>query len=148
MTDAPCSEMQGMLSGLLPEAQISASSTRDLHWNPGEARLVGSRSGWFPSSTQPPAGQEWLQVDLGSARRVHGIITQGARGGDGGSGAENRAFVRKYRVAHSLSGRDWAFVMDTKTSQPKVSVGVKVGCRTMCTQQGALCRTTNPSHPD
>nr|XP_023695789.1 neuropilin-2-like isoform X1 [Paramormyrops kingsleyae] len=123
ITDAPCSEMQGMLSGLLPEAQISASSTRDLHWNPGEARLVGSRSGWFPSSTQPPAGQEWLQVDLGSPRRVHGIITQGARGGDGGSGAENRAFVRKYRVAHSLTGRDWTFAMDTKTSQPKIFEG-------------------------
>ncbi|KAG7463989.1 hypothetical protein MATL_G00182460 [Megalops atlanticus] len=123
ITDAPCSEMQGMLSGLLPDSQISASSVRDIHWSPGAARLVASRSGWFPSPTQPVAGEEWLQVDLGVPKTVRGVITQGARSGEGSSSAENRAFVRKYRLAHSMNGRDWSFITDSKTSLPKIFEG-------------------------
>ncbi|KAJ8255665.1 hypothetical protein COCON_G00195290 [Conger conger] len=123
ITNAPCSEMQGMLSGLLPDSQISASSVRDLHWSPGAARLVASRSGWFPGPTQPVAGEEWLQVDLGVLKTVRGVITQGARSGEGSTSAENRAFVRKYRLAHSTNGRDWNFLMDSKTSLPKVFEG-------------------------
>jgi len=61
-------------------------------------------------------------VDLGVPKTVRGVITQGARGGDAASGAttDNRAFVRKYKVAHSLNGKEWNFIMDSKTSQPKV----------------------------
>ncbi|KAM7375108.1 hypothetical protein PAMA_014272 [Pampus argenteus] len=125
ITDAPCSNLQGLLSGLLPDAQISASSSRDTVWSPGTARLVASRSGWFPSPAQPLAGEEWLQVDLGVPKTVRGVITQGARGGDAGSGAttDNRAFVRKYKVAYSLNGKEWNFIMDIKTSLPKIFEG-------------------------
>lgn len=133
LVDAPCSELQGMLSGLLPDSQISASSVRDLHWTPGAARLVASRSGWFPGPAQPIAGEEWLQVDLGTPKTVRGVITQGARSGEGGTTSENRAFVRKYRIAHSMSGKDWNFVMDSKTSMPKVFLFPKstfiINCR-------------------
>ncbi|XP_029597218.1 neuropilin-2 isoform X2 [Salmo trutta] len=121
--DAPCSEMQGLLSGLLPDAQISASSARDMLWSPGNARLVASHSGWFPGPAQPLAGEEWLQVDLGVPKMVRGIITQGARGGEGTSSTDNRAFVRKYRVAHGLDGKNWEYVMDSKTSLPKIFEG-------------------------
>uniref|UniRef100_A0A8C2EQP5 Neuropilin n=1 Tax=Cyprinus carpio TaxID=7962 RepID=A0A8C2EQP5_CYPCA len=123
ITDAPCSELQGMLSGVLPDSQISASSVRDLHWAPGAARLVASRSGWFPGPAQPIAGEEWLQVDLGTPKTVRGVITQGARSGEGGTTSENRAYIRKYRLAHSLNGKDWNFVMDSKTSMPKLFEG-------------------------
>ncbi|XP_035006041.1 neuropilin-2a isoform X3 [Hippoglossus stenolepis] len=125
ITDAPCSDLQGLLSGLLPDAQISASSSRDMVWNPGTARLVASRSGWFPAPAQPLAGEQWLQVDLGVPTTVRGVITQGARGGDAGSGAttDNRAFVRKYKVAHSLNAKEWNFIMDSKTSLPKIFEG-------------------------
>ncbi|XP_028281141.1 neuropilin-2a isoform X2 [Parambassis ranga] len=125
ITDAPCSDLQGLLSGLLPDSQISASSSRDMVWSPGAARLVASRSGWFPAPAQPLAGEEWLQVDLGLPKTVRGVITQGARGGDAGSGAttDNRAFVRKYKVAHSLNGKEWNFIMDSKTSLPKIFEG-------------------------
>ncbi|XP_022530603.2 neuropilin-2a isoform X2 [Astyanax mexicanus] len=123
ITDAPCSELQGMLSGLLPDSQITASSVRDLHWAPATARLVASRSGWFPAPAQPLAGEEWLQVDLATTKMVHGVITQGARSGEVGSNSDNRAFVRKYRLAHSLNGKDWNFVMDSKTSMPKIFEG-------------------------
>uniref|UniRef100_A0AAR2L5T0 Neuropilin n=1 Tax=Pygocentrus nattereri TaxID=42514 RepID=A0AAR2L5T0_PYGNA len=123
ITDAPCSEMQGMLSGLLPDSQITASSMRDIHGSTGAARLVASRSGWFPSPTQPVAGEEWLQVDLGVPKTVRGIITQGARGVDGSNSAESRAFVRKYRLAHSMNGKDWSFFLDPKTGLPKIFEG-------------------------
>uniref|UniRef100_A0A672T8V9 Neuropilin n=1 Tax=Sinocyclocheilus grahami TaxID=75366 RepID=A0A672T8V9_SINGR len=123
ITDAPCSEMQGMLSGLLPDSQISASSMRDIHGATGAARLVASRSGWFPSPTQPVAGEEWLQVDLGVPKTVRGIITQGARGVDGSTSAENRAFVRKYKLSHSLNGKDWSYIIDSKTNLPKIFEG-------------------------
>uniref|UniRef100_A0A3B3UDU5 Neuropilin 2a n=1 Tax=Poecilia latipinna TaxID=48699 RepID=A0A3B3UDU5_9TELE len=125
ITGAPCSDLQGLMSGLLPDAQISVSSSRDMMWNPSTARLVASRSGWFPAPAQPLAGEEWLQVDLGVPKTVRGVITQGARGGDPGSGpaTDNRAFVRKYKVAHSLNGKDWNFIMDVKTSQPKLFEG-------------------------
>lgn len=64
-------------------------------------------------------------MDLGVPKTVRGVITQGARGGDAGSGAttDNRAFVRKYKVAHSLNAKEWNFIMDTKTSLPKVREG-------------------------
>lgn len=64
-----------------------------------------------------------LQVDLGVAKTVRGVITQGARSGDAAGGAtadNNRAFVRKYKVAHSVNAKDWNFIMDSKTSLPKV----------------------------
>nr|XP_015215075.1 PREDICTED: neuropilin-2 isoform X1 [Lepisosteus oculatus] len=121
ITDAPCSDLQGMLSGLIPDSQISASSTRDMHWSPGAARLVASRSGWFPRASQPLAGEEWLQVDLGLPKMVRGVITQGTRGGEGST--ENRAFVRKYRVAYSMNGKDWDYIIDPRTMHHKLFEG-------------------------
>uniref|UniRef100_A0A8P4G8C7 Neuropilin n=1 Tax=Dicentrarchus labrax TaxID=13489 RepID=A0A8P4G8C7_DICLA len=123
ITDAPCSELQGMLSGLLPDSQISASSMRDIHGSMGAARLVASRSGWFPNPTQPIAGEEWLQVDLGVPKMVRGIITQGARGLEGSTSTENRAFVRKYKLAHSLTSKDWTYITDSKTGFAKIFEG-------------------------
>ncbi|MGH0184126.1 UNVERIFIED_CONTAM: hypothetical protein FKN15_014052 [Acipenser sinensis] len=125
-TDAPCTEMQGMLSGLIPDSQITASSARDIHWSSGAARLVASRSGWFPRHPQPIAGEEWLQLDLGVPKTVTGVIIQGARGGsvsEGSTTVENRAFVRKFRVAHSMNSKDWDFIMDQRTMQPKMFEG-------------------------
>ncbi|RXM32121.1 Neuropilin-2 [Acipenser ruthenus] len=125
-SDAPCTEMQGMLSGLIPDSQITASSARDIHWSSGAARLVASRSGWFPRHPQPIAGEEWLQADLGVPKTVTGVIIQGARGGsvsEGSTTVENRAFVRKFRVAHSMNSKDWDFIMDQRTMQPKMFEG-------------------------
>ncbi|MGH0121957.1 UNVERIFIED_CONTAM: hypothetical protein FKN15_077438 [Acipenser sinensis] len=125
-TDIPCTEMQGMLSGLIPDSQITASSARDIHWSSGAARLVASRSGWFPRLPQPIAGEEWLQADLGVPKTVTGVIIQGARGGsvsEGSTTVENRAFVRKFRIAHSMNSKDWDFIMDQRTMQPKMFEG-------------------------
>lgn len=110
--------MLGMMSGLISDSQITASSAREYLWQPGVARLVSSRSGWFTHITAEDAGKEWLQVDLGAVKTVKGVIIQGARGGD--TSTENRAFVRKFKVGYSLNGSDWEFVKDPKTEQAKV----------------------------
>ena len=112
--------MLGMLSGLIADSQISASSTREYLWSPSAARLVSSRSGWFPRIPQAQPGEEWLQVDLGVPKTVKGIIIQGARGGDSITAVEARAFVRKFKVSYSLNGKDWEHVQDPRTQQPKV----------------------------
>lgn len=56
-------------------------------------------------------------------KTVRGIITQGARGLEGSTSAENRAFVRKYKLAHSLTGKDWTYITDSKTGLAKVKGG-------------------------
>lgn len=61
-----------------------------------------------------------LQVDLGVPKMVRGLITQGARGLEGSTSAENRAFVRKYKLAHSLNGKEWTYISDSKTGFAKV----------------------------
>ncbi len=105
---------------LLPDSQISASSMRDIHGATGAARLVASRSGWFPSPTQPVAGEEWLQVDLGVPKTVRGIITQGARGVDGSTSAENRALWGSINSPIVWMEKTGATIIDSKTNLPKV----------------------------
>ncbi|XP_065526203.1 neuropilin-2 isoform X6 [Lathamus discolor] len=123
ITDSPCSNLLGMLSGLIPDSQISASSTRGYDWSPSMARLVSSRSGWFPRVPQAQPGEEWLQVDLGVPKNVRGVIIQGARGGDSVTTTESRSFVKKFKVAYSMNGKDWDFIQDPKTMQAKLFEG-------------------------
>ncbi|NWS40434.1 NRP2 protein, partial [Probosciger aterrimus] len=123
ITDSPCSNLLGMLSGLIPDSQISASSTRGYDWSPSMARLVSSRSGWFPRVPQAQPGEEWLQVDLGVPKNVRGVIIQGARGGDSMTTTESRSFVKKFKVAYSMNGKDWDFIQDPKTMQAKLFEG-------------------------
>lgn len=56
-------------------------------------------------------------------KMVRGIITQGARGLEGSTSAENRAFVRKYKLAHSITGKEWTTITDKKTGFAKVKMG-------------------------
>uniref|UniRef100_A0A663LXE1 Neuropilin-2 n=1 Tax=Athene cunicularia TaxID=194338 RepID=A0A663LXE1_ATHCN len=123
ITDSPCSNLLGMLSGLIPDSQISASSIRGYDWSPSMARLVSSRSGWFPRIPQAQPGEEWLQVDLGVPKNVRGVIIQGARGGDSVTATESRSFVKKFKVAYSMNGKDWDFIQDPKTMQAKLFEG-------------------------
>ncbi|KFP44560.1 Neuropilin-2, partial [Chlamydotis macqueenii] len=123
ITDLPCSNLLGMLSGLIPDSQISASSIRGYDWSPSMARLVSSRSGWFPRIPKAQPGEEWLQVDLGVPKNIKGVIIQGARGGDSVTTTESRSFVKKFKVAYSMNGKDWDFIQDPKTMQAKLFEG-------------------------
>ncbi|XP_062907685.1 neuropilin-2-like isoform X2 [Mobula hypostoma] len=126
ITNAPCSDMLGMVSGLIPDSQITASSTRDYHWSPGSTRLVASRSGWYPRQPHPLPGTEWIQVALPSPKTVTAIIIQGARGAssvDGGMGGENKAFVRRFKLAYSMNGVNWTFVKESAGQRHKMFEG-------------------------
>lgn len=54
------------------------------------------------------------QVDLESPKKITGVITQGAK--DFGS----VQFVSAFKVAHSLDGRSWNIVQDSKTKTDQV----------------------------
>lgn len=51
-----------MVSGLISDAQISASSYADRGWVAENARLLTGRSGWTGQQTRQPFRNEWLQV--------------------------------------------------------------------------------------
>lgn len=118
ITDYPCSGMLGMVSGLISDAQITASSKVDRNWVPENARLITSRSGWaLPPTTNHPYAQEWLQVDLGEEKVVRGIIIQG------GKHRENKVFMRKFKIGYSNNGSDWSMIMDATRKRPKTFEG-------------------------
>ncbi|XP_068091867.1 neuropilin-1 [Hyperolius riggenbachi] len=118
ITDYPCSGMLGMVSGLISDSQISASTQVDRNWIPELARLVTSRSGWaLPPSDNHPYTKEWLQIDLGEEKIVRGIIIQG------GKHRENKVFMRKFKIGYSNNGTEWEMIMDSSRNKPKTFEG-------------------------
>uniref|UniRef100_A0A8D0L4D1 Neuropilin n=1 Tax=Sphenodon punctatus TaxID=8508 RepID=A0A8D0L4D1_SPHPU len=113
ITDYPCSGMLGMVSGLIADSQITASSQVDRHWIPENARLITSRLGWALPPTTHPYTKEWLQIDLGEEKIVRGIIVQG------GKHRENKVFMRKFRIGYSNNGSDWKMIMDASKKKTK-----------------------------
>lgn len=114
--DYPCSGMLGMVSGLIADSQITASSEIDRTWIPENARLITSRLGWALPPTTHPYTKEWLQIDLGEEKIVRGIIVQG------GKHRENKVFMRKFKIGYSYNGSDWRFIMDSSKKKVKVRV--------------------------
>ncbi|XP_032821520.1 neuropilin-2-like isoform X2 [Petromyzon marinus] len=106
ISDYPCSEKLGLMSGRLRDEQITASASRDdSHWGPAAARLMAPLFGWAP----PVKGTgHWLQVDLGQVVALSGLVVQGAKG-PLASSADARLFVRKFRLEYSGDdGHSWA----------------------------------------
>lgn len=108
--------MLGMVSGLITDNQITASSHTDRSWVPENARLLTSRTGWTLLPQPQPFTSEWLQVDLGEEKLVKGLIIQG------GKHRENKVFMKKFRLGYSNNGSDWRMVLDTNGNKPKVRV--------------------------
>lgn len=106
--------MLGMVSGLITDNQITASSHTDRSWVPENARLLTSRTGWTLLPQPQPFINEWLQVDLGEEKLVKGLIIQG------GKHRENKVFMKKFRLGYSNNGSDWHMVLDTNGNKPKV----------------------------
>ncbi|KAM4705185.1 neuropilin-1 [Rhinophrynus dorsalis] len=118
ITDYPCSRMLGMVSGLISDSQITASSQVDRNWVPELARLVTSRSGWaLPPSNIHAYTKEWLQIDLGEEKVVRGIIIQG------GKHKENKVFMRKFKIGYSNNGTEWEMIMDSSRNKAKTFEG-------------------------
>ncbi|KAL4624646.1 neuropilin-1a-like [Arapaima gigas] len=116
VSDYPCFNMLGMVSGAISDAQISVSSQGDRGWMPENARLLTSRSGWTLQQHQN-FRNEWLQVDLGQEKHVTGLIVQG------GKLRELKVFTRKFRVGYSSNGTNWTLLQDEHGNKPKVFEG-------------------------
>ncbi|KAL2085978.1 hypothetical protein ACEWY4_019298 [Coilia grayii] len=117
ISEYPCMGMLGMVSGLITDSQIAASSHTDRSWVPENARLLTSRSGWMLPPQPQPFADEWLQVDLGEEKLVRGLIIQG------GKHRENKVFMKKFRLGYSNNGSDYKMVMDATGTKPKIFEG-------------------------
>uniref|UniRef100_A0A8C1R3F7 ferroxidase n=1 Tax=Cyprinus carpio TaxID=7962 RepID=A0A8C1R3F7_CYPCA len=77
-----CSVPLGMESGLIKDAQITASSVASNwysgQWHPWYARLnkLGTVNAWQAKNNDM---QPWIQVELKDIKKITGIITQGAK---------------------------------------------------------------------
>lgn len=122
LSEYPCSGMLGMVSGLITDNQITASSHTDRSWVPENVRLLTSRTGWTLLPQPQPFTNEWLQVDLGEEKLVKGLIIQG------GKHRENKVFMKKFRLGYSNNGSDWRMVLDTNGNKPKVRAFLCIIC--------------------
>jgi lactadherin len=95
-----------MISGDIQDWQISASSTNPQDWDKGcherFARLYHPNGQSWCAKYKAPS--EWLQIDLGVASKVTGLMTQGR-----GNGQE---WVTAFMVSYSLDAYDWEYVED------------------------------------
>ncbi|XP_067863692.1 neuropilin-1a isoform X2 [Heptranchias perlo] len=117
ITDYPCSGMLGMVSGLISDNQITASSSMDRYWGPEHARLLTSRAGWALQAVHRPYNNEWIQIDLGMEKEVRSLIIQGAKQ------RENKVYMRKFKLGYSTNGSDWKMVTNPGSSKPKTFEG-------------------------
>lgn len=103
-----------MESGLIKDAQISASSQYDVNHAVIQARLnfqaVGGKAGGWSSRTNDV--KQWLEVDLASYTKVSQIVTQGRN-------AFNQ-WVTKYKLQYSDDGVNFNFYQLPGHSFPKV----------------------------
>ncbi|XP_006885237.1 PREDICTED: lactadherin [Elephantulus edwardii] len=117
-----CSEPLGMKDNTIPDKQITASSFYNSWgvsawgWLPSFARLdrQGILNAWTAKTNNP---SEWLQVDLGTKKRLSGIITQGAR--DFGT----VQYVAAFKVAYSNDGKNWTEYRERGSTESKIFHG-------------------------
>uniref|UniRef100_A0A672TAW7 Venom prothrombin activator omicarin-C non-catalytic subunit-like n=1 Tax=Sinocyclocheilus grahami TaxID=75366 RepID=A0A672TAW7_SINGR len=111
-----CSVPLGIESGLIKDAQITASSVASSwysgQWHPWYARLnkYGTTNAWQNNDMQP-----WIQVELKDIKKITGIITQGAKS------LGNEMFVTAYSLEYSEDGKRWTkkkcFLLFSQTFQ-------------------------------
>ncbi|CAJ1058485.1 coagulation factor VIII isoform X1 [Xyrichtys novacula] len=103
----------------IPDKNITASSHYSYllrRWEPHLARLhlEGSVNAWRPKNNNP---HEWLQVDLGTVKRITGVITQGARS------MLTQMMVTEFSVTFSRDGRSWSSVLEESSQREKIFQG-------------------------
>ena len=109
-----CLAPLGMESETIADAQITASTMRDVNSSPRLARLQlkadGIKQGGW-SALRNDVNQ-WLQVDLVSYTTVTRVATQGRN--------EFSEWVTKYRIQYSNDGVTFQVYREQGTSLPKV----------------------------
>ncbi|KAJ8402327.1 hypothetical protein AAFF_G00368160 [Aldrovandia affinis] len=97
-----CLRGLGVEDGNVTDAQLSASSSRG-GFGPQMARLKGD-SCWMPST----AANSWIQVNLGEAKKVTGVVIQGCPGSD--------HWVTSFKIQSSVNGIQWTdYISDGET---------------------------------
>uniref|UniRef100_A0A8C3BSH1 Milk fat globule EGF and factor V/VIII domain containing n=1 Tax=Cairina moschata TaxID=8855 RepID=A0A8C3BSH1_CAIMO len=116
-----CAVPLGMEGGAISDAQLSASSVHYgflglQRWGPELARLNnhGIVNAWTSSNYDK---SPWIQANLLRKMRLSGIVTQGARR------VGKSEYIRAYKVAYSLDGREFTFCKDEKQDTDKVFQG-------------------------
>ncbi|KAM7392700.1 hypothetical protein PAMA_007697 [Pampus argenteus] len=89
-----CLHALGVEDGNITDSQLIASSSVGL-FTPDKARLNGN-SCWMPSGNPTSS---WLQVNLGQARKVTGLVIQGC--------PNNDHWLTKFKIQHSVDGTTW-----------------------------------------
>uniref|UniRef100_A0A671T781 ferroxidase n=1 Tax=Sinocyclocheilus anshuiensis TaxID=1608454 RepID=A0A671T781_9TELE len=113
-----CSVPLGIESGLIKDAQITASSVASSwysgQWHPWYARLnkYGTANAWQNNDIQP-----WIQVELKDIKKITGIITQGAKS------LGNEMFVTAYSLEYSEDGKRWTKYTDDEDYEQKTFQG-------------------------
>ena len=109
-----CASPLGLESGLVKDAQISASSQYDSNHAAIQGRLHflaggGKQGGWSARTNNP---KQWIQVDLLTYTKVTRVSTQG-RNAFG-------QWVTKYKLQYSDDGVTFRFYHDPGQSSAKV----------------------------
>ncbi|KAM8909589.1 coagulation factor VIII isoform 2-T2 [Spinachia spinachia] len=114
-----CSLPLGLQKKLIPDKSLSASSFYSSllsSWSPKLARLhlEGRTNAWRPKNNNP---HEWLQVDLGTVKRITGVITQGARS------LFSHMMVTEFSVTVSHDDHSWRSVLEESSQREKIFTG-------------------------
>uniref|UniRef100_A0AAQ4QXA3 Coagulation factor VIII, procoagulant component n=1 Tax=Gasterosteus aculeatus aculeatus TaxID=481459 RepID=A0AAQ4QXA3_GASAC len=114
-----CSLPLGLQKKIIPDDGLSASSFHSSllsSWSPSLARLhLGGRTNaWRPKNNNP---HEWLQVDLGTVKRITGVVTQGARS------LFYPMMVTEFSVTVSHDGHSWRSVLEDGSQREKIFTG-------------------------
>uniref|UniRef100_A0A8C8RDG1 Discoidin, CUB and LCCL domain-containing protein 2 n=1 Tax=Pelusios castaneus TaxID=367368 RepID=A0A8C8RDG1_9SAUR len=117
-----CYGTLGMESGVIPDSQITASSSLEWPdqtgqanlWTPERARLKRPGPPWAASITD---GYQWLQIDLNKEKRITGIITTGS------TIAEYYYYISAYRILYSDDAQKWTAYREPGIDQDKIFQG-------------------------
>ena len=100
-----------MSNGEIKDWQITASSTYPTSWDPDchqRYSRIYSLNGkaWCAKHR---SDSEWLQVDLGVAAKISGVIVQGRSG--------RREWVTKFMISYSNDAFQWQYITDKYGNQ-------------------------------
>jgi hypothetical protein len=100
-----------MSNGEIKDWQITASSTSTSTWDQDchekNSRLYAdSGKAWCPKHR---SDSEWLQIDLGVAAKITGVITQGRNG--------KREWVTSFMISYSIDAFQWQYITDKYGNQ-------------------------------
>uniref|UniRef100_K7F7Q5 Discoidin, CUB and LCCL domain-containing protein 2 n=1 Tax=Pelodiscus sinensis TaxID=13735 RepID=K7F7Q5_PELSI len=117
-----CYGTLGMESGVIPDSQITASSSLEWPdqtglvniWTPERARLKRVGPPWAAFATD---GYQWLQIDLNKEKKITGIITTGS------TIAEYYYYISAYRILYSDDAQKWTVYREPGVDQDKIFQG-------------------------